>query len=164
MKNTFRNLFYETENLISQLNEDDYKLSLSVLSKNSVGKHVRHILDLFECLIESSETGILNYDNRRRCAETEINKKFALQKLNFIREKIDDLNLKKELLFSQKIGHNDIECLTTVERELLYNIEHCVHHLAIIKIGIEQNFPYIKIPEDFGVAYSTIQNREKTEA
>jgi len=164
MKNTFRNLFYETENIISQLNEDDYRSSLSVLSKNSIGRHVRHILDLLECLLESSETGILNYDKRKRCTETETNKEFALQKLSFTRGKIDNLDLKKELLFSQKIGNNDIECLTTIERELLYNIEHCVHHLAIIRIGIEQNFPYVKISENFGVAYSTIQNREKTEA
>lgn len=160
MKHTVQDLFYETENIIFQLREDDYRLGLTVLSENSIGKHIRHILDLFDCLIESSETGTLNYDARKRCPRTETNKDFALQKINLIQEKIKPLNPKKELLFRQYSGHGIIECSTSIERELLYTIEHGIHHLAIIRIGIEQHFSYVKIPENFGVAYSTIQNRE----
>jgi len=160
MNHTARNLFYETENIIFQLNKDDYKLSLAVLSENSIGKHIRHILDLFECLIESSETGILNYDQRKRCQETETNKEFALQKVNLIREKVQSIDSEKKIMLFQYLEEKQISCETTIQRELLYNIEHCIHHLAIIRIGIEQNFPYVRIPENFGVAYSTIQSRE----
>jgi len=160
MKNTFRNLLLELENIISQLNEENYSLPLLILSKSSIGKHVRHILDLFECLIDSAETGVLNYDERKRCPETEANKEFVLQKINRIREKINSIDPEKKLLLYQHLEEKQISCETTVQRELLYNIEHCVHHSAIIRIGIEQYFPDILIPENFGIAYSTLQNRE----
>jgi hypothetical protein len=39
----------------------------------------------------------------------------------------------------------------------LYNIEHNVHHLAIIKIAMKQAFPEIKTAENLGVAASTLE-------
>ncbi|NBP71028.1 MAG: hypothetical protein EBU52_20110, partial [Cytophagia bacterium] len=45
-------------------------------------------------------------------------------------------------------------------RELVYNIEHAVHHMAIMKIGIKEVAPYIQLPFDFGVAASTIRHKE----
>ncbi len=164
MKNSSRSLLNNLKDVILQLHEQDFALSLPILSDSSIGKHARHILDLFECLIDSTKSGNLNYDRRKRCLETETNKEFALQKINLILGKINHLNLQKELLFQQKVNQVKVECKTTVERELLYNIEHCVHHLAIIRIGIEQNFNYVKIPENFGIAYSTLQNRELVKA
>ena len=42
-------------------------------------------------------------------------------------------------------------------RELTYLIEHTIHHLAIIKIGLNEVYPAIEIPKNFGVAHSTIR-------
>lgn len=128
---------------------------------NSIGKHVRHILDLFECLIESDETGILNYDSRTRCPETESDKDFALNKIQKISVRIQGLDLNKKVVLKQNLNDSFCEINSTIERELLYNIEHCIHHLAIIRIGIENNFPQIEIPENFGIAHSTLAHREQ---
>ena len=48
---------------------------------------------------------------------------------------------------------------STLERELVYNIEHAVHHMAMIKIGLRQIAPEILIDKNFGVAQSTVNNR-----
>jgi len=40
-------------------------------------------------------------------------------------------------------------------RELAYNIEHVIHHMAIIKIALRQHFEEVTIPENFGIAPST---------
>jgi len=50
---------------------------------------------------------------------------------------------------------------TNALRELAYNIEHAIHHMAIIKIGINEVSPYILLPSAFGVASSTIRHLKK---
>jgi hypothetical protein len=49
---------------------------------------------------------------------------------------------------------------TNYLRELTYNIEHAVHHMAIMKIGIREVAGYINLPIDFGVAVSTIRYKD----
>jgi hypothetical protein len=56
------------------------------------------------------------------------------------------------------------ECITIETnyfRELTYNIEHAVHHMAIMKIGIREVAGQVVIPTSFGVATSTIRYREQ---
>lgn len=162
MKKISEGLLNEVSTVISQLNDKDYSLALPVLNGNSIGKHVRHILDLFECLIENSESGIINYDLRKRNPETESSKGFALMQIENTVKDINKLDLGKNVLLRQKLNEHPCEINSSTKRELLYNIEHCIHHLAIIKIGIENNFGYVQIPENFGVAYSTLSHREQT--
>lgn len=161
MKQSYKGIFDDLNSILNQIEFKDYNQNLSILSNNSIGNHIRHILELFECLIESKENGMLNYDNRKRCSRTEDDKEFALKKLQKINAEIEKLDLNKMILLQQNLEGKLIECKTNFQRELLYNIEHCVHHLAIIRIGIEQNFNYVNIPENFGIAYSTLQQSEK---
>ncbi|CAN0490192.1 unnamed protein product [Phaeothamnion confervicola] len=62
----------------------------------------------------------------------------------------------------------DKEEFVTIEtnylRELVYNIEHAVHHMAIMKIGIREAAPYVKLTPDFGIAASTIRYQETVAA
>jgi hypothetical protein len=51
---------------------------------------------------------------------------------------------------------------TNFLRELVYNIEHAVHHMALIRIGVREVAPHITLPPDFGVAASTIRHQQKT--
>jgi hypothetical protein len=53
---------------------------------------------------------------------------------------------------------------TNATRELVYNIEHAVHHMAIIKIGVREIATYIDLPTDFGIAASTIRYKEHASA
>ena len=53
---------------------------------------------------------------------------------------------------------------TTILRELVYNIEHAVHHMAMIKIGVREAAPYLVLPSNFGVAVSTIRHKQQTAA
>ena len=42
-------------------------------------------------------------------------------------------------------------------REITYNIEHIVHHMALVKIGIKEACRNVILPEEFGIAVSTIK-------
>ena len=52
---------------------------------------------------------------------------------------------------------------TNVERELIYNIEHAIHHMALIKVGLKTLRPEVVVSSSFGVASSTIRY-EKSKA
>ena len=54
--------------------------------------------------------------------------------------------------------------VSNVQRELVYLIEHAIHHFALLRIGIQENFPEISLASDFGVAYSTVKYRESISA
>jgi len=44
------------------------------------------------------------------------------------------------------------------DRELVYNLEHAIHHMALIRVGINELTDVI-VSEKFGVAPSTIKYR-----
>jgi hypothetical protein len=50
---------------------------------------------------------------------------------------------------------------TSYNRELVYNLEHAIHHMAIMKIAVDNAFPQVQMPENFGVAYSTIRYQQQ---
>ena len=56
-----------------------------------------------------------------------------------------------------KYQDQNISMESSVYREITYNIEHTVHHLAIISIAIPIHFDYINLSANFGYADSTIQ-------
>ena len=47
---------------------------------------------------------------------------------------------------------------STYNREIVYNIEHAVHHMALIKVALKE-LEVEFVNEEFGVAYATVQYR-----
>ncbi len=157
MKNVSKKILSQLENVLSSLTDKEYTASLEIFSGASVGQHTRHILEFYLCLISNCECEVINYDLRQRDKNIEQNLSFCLSKIGEIKEHLNPLNSDKSICLEAVQGGKTIKVATTFNRELLYAIEHTVHHLAIIKMGILLNYPHIEIPENFGVAESTIQ-------
>src|SRR5690554_4540064 len=119
MKKISQDLLNEVSTVVSQLNDKDYSMALPVLNGNSIGKHVRHMLDLFECLIENSESGTINYDLRKRNPETESSKEVALIQIENTVKNIDKLDLGKNILLRQTLNNVSCEINSSTKRELL---------------------------------------------
>lgn len=148
--------------LVTQIDEQDFTKPAITLSNSTVGQHIRHTLEFFLCFENGYNSGVINYDKRAHDKLIESDKYIALSAISRIREFISTFTEKPLAL---EVGYdlvNDdfITIETTATRELVYNIEHAVHHMAIMKIGIREIATYIKLSPDFGIAASTIRYKD----
>jgi hypothetical protein len=79
--------------------------------------------------------------------------------LNWFDQIDKDVALTLNVCYDRTQG-GGFEINTSLERELVYNVEHAIHHMAIIRIAIEREFPSIKLDKHFGIAFSTIRFRD----
>ena len=148
----------ELSDLLSQFNHSDYTNPCSGLSNATVGEHTRHIIEMFQCLEKQYDSGIINYDARNRDYQIQTNIAFAKEAIVTILNQLDKPN--KNLQLQQIVDGEELLIDSNYHRELLYNLEHCIHHQALIKVAILQ-MDHIQIDENFGVARSTIEYKKQ---
>jgi len=156
-----KNLLEELKYVIDQLEDAGYSKPLDLLSGSTIGQHTRHILEFYQCFIEGNISKEIDYDLRKRNIKIETDTEFAVSIIDSINDSIDNTNDSNIIL---KFNNGD-ECQfisSSIERELVYNIEHAIHHMAIIKIAILNNFSNVSLPPDFGVAPSTVKYHRQT--
>lgn len=144
--------------ILDQLSDEEYSRGCEALSNATIGEHTRHIIEMFQCLENGYEFGILNYDNRKRNEKIQTETKFAKQCISEIKTRLRTEN--KTMYIEQVVKGLAIRIQSSYYRELLYNLEHCIHHQALIKVAVLQ-IENISINENFGVARSTIEYRNK---
>jgi hypothetical protein len=143
--------------LLNQIKTEDYKINMLALNA-SIGQHARHILEFYICLFRGLETGIINYDDRDRDVRIENDKALTIDIIKELKEKINSLNNYPDVILQVEYGDESaksIQLQSNIKRELVYNIEHTIHHLAIIKHSIIEHLKYIDLPDHFGIASST---------
>lgn len=148
----------ELSDLLSQLSNNAYNCPCPGLSNATIGEHTRHIIELFQCLKNQYQSGIINYDARKRDCSIQNDTETAQLAITSICKHLEKPN--KNLRLQQVIDGEKINIESNYNRELLYNLEHCIHHQALIKVAILQNNT-ITIDENFGVARSTIEYRKQ---
>ncbi|MEZ0609019.1 DinB family protein [Fibrella sp. WM1] len=162
LKTASTDILLQLAEVIGQLTDADYARPLAVLSGNTIGKHVRHILEFYELLTHSAQTGTLNYDRRQRDAQLEVTTDEALRRIGTVDRAVQRLDLEQSLLLEADLSvaaTSFLQLGSTVARELLYNVEHAIHHMALIHVAVQNAFPKVVLPPHFGVAYSTVQHQ-----
>ncbi|GAB2583930.1 DinB family protein [Spirosoma areae] len=162
LKSASTDIMMQLAEVIGQLTDEDYARPLAVLSGNTIGKHVRHILEFYELLVNSAQTGQLNYDRRQRDLRLEVDTDEALRRIGSIDRAIHWLDLNQSLHLEADLsvsGDETIQIPSSFARELLYNVEHAIHHMALIQVAVQNEFPAVELPQHFGVAYSTVQHQ-----
>lgn len=143
-----------------------YQTPLDLLSGSTIGQHTRHIVEFYNCLLEQythEAVPVINYASRRRDYRIESEPDHALSIITDILGKLMSMDAEKEcLLDSSEHGLPHLLVPSTVARELIYNIEHTIHHLAIVKIALKSVMPMLELPPHFGVAPSTIRHRQES--
>jgi hypothetical protein len=154
---TIEHTLSELSHVIGQLHHDDYSKPLPVLSGASIGQHTRHSIEMFQCLLKGYDKGSFSYDHRQRDLQLETDVSFAQ---NQIKQICIEMNLpNKALISSYNLGESTVEVETNFFRELVFNLEHCIHHNALIRIGVNATSDIV-MSEHFGVAPSTMEYRK----
>ena len=144
------------KNLLCHLSNEHYNTNIAHLTNSSIGAHTRHIIELLRCAIDGYSSGEIDYINRKRNLTLESDRFFAISTI--IQLEKDLIQIDKPLLMVTEKQENVFETIvtTTYFREVVYNTEHTIHHLALIKVGLIELKMEIVNP-DFGMAYSTIK-------
>ena len=142
--------------LLSVMDNDQYTRKLDYLSSSSIGAHTRHIIELLQCVIIGYTFNKVDYHNRIRNLLLENDKKAACVEIEILLQSIDKPDRKIELEMEFNVDAFHTKVYSTYFREIVYNTEHTIHHLALIKVGLHEM--QLKLVDDtFGMAYSTIQ-------
>ena len=156
-----KNLFAQLQAVLDELTITDYTAPSPALSGATIGQHTRHIIELFLELKKGYANGTVNYENRKRDYRLETDKSFAIEGLNNLLLAFSNPDKVIELATDLSLNGYDLFTIhTTYYRELIYNIEHTVHHMALIRVAV-QELTDIELPQSFGIASSTIKYREK---
>lgn len=142
-------------NLVLLLNDTQFKQKIAFLGNASIGGHTRHIIELLKCATDGYNTGTVDYVNRVRDLAIETNKTFAMQQLSLMAEQIKQPDKQMNLVM-ECCEENTLNYVTTTYfREIVYNAEHAIHHLALIRVALRE-MQLEMVDDDFGIAYSTI--------
>lgn len=121
------------------------------------GPHLRHIHDHFLAMLDGLDEGVIDYNRRHRESPEEHDADLTAARLEMIRSAlaVADLGDRPVQVISE------IDCFvtanarldSTLHRELLFLINHTIHHAAFIKAALAQRG--IGLPEYIGLAPGT---------
>ncbi|MBU2915675.1 DinB family protein [Reichenbachiella agariperforans] len=156
------NIFEQLTELLSVLDRQEYSQPVPLLNGATIGQHIRHTLEFFVCLMDGVEQGCVNYDQRQRDLVLENSPVEAISCIHALRDRMTEGQENIPLRLEQSLGQEGelVEIQTNLDRELIYNIEHAVHHMALIRVGLKDVKPNLELSEAFGIASSTIRYRQ----
>ncbi len=155
----------QLNNLVTSLTPTELVKPLKTLNGSTIGQHTRHILEFYVEFIHGYKSGTVCYDNRKRNTDFETSQIIISSKIGHIIGSLKDCDLSKAIKIKSNHGLKDFtntQCDSSVLRELIYALDHTIHHLAIVKIALDIEFKHIQSSKNLGVAPSTIRHNQKT--
>lgn len=159
---SIKNTLSELSGVIAIINEDQYSQTLPIFSGSSIGMHARHVVEFYQCLLLQYDKQAIDYDQRKRDLLLQSQPEYfnsMIQKIIKTVEDLDKQKLNTPLSISADSETGEL-MNSSLARELQYNLEHTIHHSALIKIGVLSLKPDALLPKTFGVAPSTIRYQE----
>ena len=155
-------LLNQLSEICAKLENKEFSEKLNILSDATIGQHVRHTLEFFDIMMKGVNDRKFSYDRREHNSLLQENVQLTLNKIDELTNFLDNIVRNEEIELEVEFPVSSINTVvnTNLEREIIYNIEHLIHHMALLKIGIHQNFPHIKLPNYFGVAQTTVAFQE----
>jgi uncharacterized damage-inducible protein DinB len=139
-------------NLLNSINDEQYANNSTAPYYSSIGIHMRHILDVFNCIFKGIENKHIDLTARERNELAETKVAVGLAYFDLIITKLDgiqleDLNNMVEV--KDDLGMGMITANYTLAAALIQAHSHAIHHFASIGFIISQMG--INLPDgDFG--------------
>lgn len=137
--------------LLSGMRDSDYYSKGKHI--DSIGAHVRHMIEYVQVLVNADLKLPVNYGDRKRETKIESDKQYAIDVLVKLQNQLEKPDQKVS------IKENGEIFTSSYLREILYMHEHIVHHCAILKIELN-SLDYLQVDPCFGFAHSTLKHME----
>ncbi len=129
---------------------------------SSVGGHMRHILDVFDCIFDGLEYGKVDLTARKRNELAETKTTFGILYFEKTISKLQEIksqNFNTLIEVSDDLGLGNVTANYTLASALIQAHSHAIHHFASIGYIISQLD--ISLPDmDFGYNPTTPKNQE----
>lgn len=126
---------------------------------SSIGAHARHVLDHYLCYLRGIESGVVDYDDRRRGGKVETSCAAAIEAFAEAREGLGSYagleDASVDVRSSTALDRGETVSRSSLRRELQFLVSHTVHHYALVAIA--SRMQGVPPPEGFGVAPSTLK-------
>lgn len=138
--------------LLSTISEEQYKNTNIRPYYSSIGGHIRHIMDVFDCFFDGYSSGNIDLTARKRNTLAEEQIEVGVDYISSTISKLkaivnDDLN--RLVFVTDDLGLGRVTASYTVSAILIQAHSHAIHHYASIGYIIDQLG--IELPdEDFG--------------
>ncbi len=145
-----------------QLDGDRYKGNHEQVASGSIGAHIRHNIDHYQCLFDGLECGRVDYDSRSRDPRIETDAAYASELMATLIERLGELSVEqiaRPVAVKMDCGSNEADAWSqsTIYRELQFLVSHTIHHYALVALLCRL---VDVVPHDtFGVAPSTLKHR-----
>lgn len=138
--------------LLNAISDKEYSDNSVAPYYSSIGIHMRHILDVFDCIFDGLETKKVNLAARKRNELAEIKVNIGLIYFEDIVKKLENLeseNLDVVVEVQDDLGLGVVTANYTLASALIQAHSHAIHHFASIGYVISQLG--ISLPDaDFG--------------
>lgn len=121
------------------------------------GSHLRHIYDHISALLIGVDSGVVDYNRRQRNSIEESDVESSRRRLALLRAQLRrwpkkpvSLRVVSEIDCTETINH---QFESSADRELLYLINHTLHHLAYVSLSLSR--AGLTLPTHIGLAPST---------
>ena len=144
-------------NLIDTISEDIYIDNTVGPYYSSIGSHIRHALDFFDCIINGIQSNNIDLTARKRDEVISTNPDAAKNKIYEIQEQLVSfigVNTDYLLHVTDNLGSGKETIMYTLESILAQANTHATHHYAIISYML-QTLGVETVIEGFGYNPST---------
>jgi uncharacterized damage-inducible protein DinB len=153
-------LLEQAPGVLRRIDDDVYASTCEISPRASIGGHLRHTLDFFQCFIKGIDQGRIDYNLRERDALTEIDRRYAVARIQALSADLRSLSLRPASTRLKVRTEDDgvdlaVWCDSSVLRELEFLQSHTVHHYSLIATLLRLHG--IEPDAEFGVAPSTLK-------
>ncbi len=148
--------------LLESISNEQYSDTSIAPYNSSIGGHMRHILDVFDCIFEGLNSGQVDLTARKRNELAETNTTIGIAYFNEVIDKLQNLknaDFNQLVQVSDDLGTGMVTVNYTLASALIQAHSHAIHHFASIGYIISQLG--IELPDaDFGYNPTTPKNQE----
>ena len=149
-------LLEQSRALVEVLTKGAYTRSLVGDHANTIGGHLRHLLDHQQALLDGIPGQCVDYASRRRGTPCEVDPVAAARRIDVLMEAFATAQL-DETLTLDVLREDRSLARSSLARELDFAAAHATHHLALV--SVLARVLDIEVPKDLGVAASTLRYR-----